>query len=194
MMPSIAPSESSTMNQHPLEDLIRFLKETDRQLSTYHGVIIIGGAAALLGHAAARPTTDIDSITRIPKELEEAFARAREITGLDIPVTKVGVFDGPYEFETRLDTLELGLTRLTIQVPERHDLVLMKVVRGYEHDIQVIAQMHLSSPLDKAILIHRYKQEMTHVIGQPEVLRLSFLLMMQTLFGEDVAQRIELEL
>ena len=179
------------MNQHPPDDLIRFLEETDRQLSTSHGLIIIGGAAALLGHAAARPTADIDLVTRIPKDLENAFTKARVITGLDIPVTTVGVYDGPYEYETRLEDLDLGLKRLSIQIPERHDLVLMKVVRGYEHDIQVIAEMHQASPLDMATLTQRYKTEMTHVIGRPAVLRLSFLLMIQTLFGTEAAKQIE---
>jgi hypothetical protein len=36
----------------------------------------------------------------------------------------------------------LRLKKLRVMVPERHDLALMKVVRGDRHDVDVIAEIH----------------------------------------------------
>jgi len=38
--------------------------------------------------------------------------------------------------------------RLKVMVPEKHDLVLTKAMRRYEHDLQAIEEIHAHSPLD----------------------------------------------
>ena len=88
--------------------------------------------------------------------------KARALTGLDIPVEKSGVADAPLDFESRLERALPDLERLRAMVPERHDLVLMKAMRCYEHDLQAIAQLHEHSPLDLDTLIRRFNEEMDH--------------------------------
>lgn len=101
-MRSKTPSGSSAVNSHTHEQLVGFLREADRALSSNQRLVIIGGAAALLNYGAIRPTADIDTIEPLTAELERAFDRAREQTGLDIPVQSVGIYDTPYDFEERI--------------------------------------------------------------------------------------------
>ncbi len=44
-------------------------------------------------------------------------------------------------------------------MPEKHDLALMKAIRGYEHDLQAIAEIHAHSLLDADTLIGRFQPE-----------------------------------
>ena len=174
-------------------ELKRFLKCLDAQLSEPKDLILIGGAAASLAYGVNRVTDDIDTIQNI-SELEQALHRAREQTGLEIPLQEVGVWDGPYDFEDRLESLDLGFRNLRIIVPERHDLALMKVVRGQENDRDVISQMAETVGLDETILVDRFRNEMSHVIGDPQNLRANFLSVIEMLYGEAEADRIEAEL
>lgn len=62
------------------------------------------------------------------------------------------------ELETRLIRVLPRLARLVVRVPEKHDLVLMKTVRGYEHDLQAAEEIHANSPLDLEILVSRFHE------------------------------------
>jgi hypothetical protein len=73
-----------------------------------------------------------------------------------------------------------------VRVPEKHDLVLMKVLRGDEHDLQAIEAIHRRSPLDLPILVRRYREEMGATIIDPGRLRSQFLTMIERLFPEHV--------
>lgn len=83
------------------------------------------------------------------------------------------------------------LVRLSLFVPERHDLALMKIVRGYEHDLQAIWEMHQANAFDLQVLVRRFRAEMTHVVGKREGLRLSFLAAVERLFGREIAVGVE---
>jgi hypothetical protein len=76
-------------------------------------------------------------------------------------------------------------------VPEKHDLVLMKVVRGYEHDLEAIEGIHAHSPLRLETLVDRYQTEMGSVIGSPTRLRGHFLTMVERLFPKKLEAVIE---
>jgi len=67
-------------------------------------------------------------------------------------------------------------------IPEKHDLVLMKVMRGDEHDLQAIEAIHQSSPLALATLVQRYEDEMGAAIIDPARLRGHFLTLVERLF------------
>jgi len=75
-------------------------------------------------------------------------------------------------------------------VPEKHDLVLMKVLRGDEHDLEAIEAIHQRSPLDLSTLVKRYREEMGATIIDPGRLRGQFLTMVERLFPDDV-DRVE---
>jgi hypothetical protein len=92
----------------------------------------------------------------VQDDLAAATVKARAVTGLDIPVAHAGVADAPLDIESRLERVLPHLERLRVFVPERHDLVLMKAIRGYEHDLQAISEIHAHSPLDLETLVRRF--------------------------------------
>lgn len=115
-------------------DLVRFLKAVDHALARPAQVVIIGGAACAIRYGVLHATRDIDTWSAPSADLSEAVARARETTGLAIPFGPAGVADRPDGLERRLVRVLPQLKKLRVKMPERHDLVLMKMVRGYEHD------------------------------------------------------------
>jgi hypothetical protein len=74
-------------------------------------------------------------------------------------------------------------------VPERHDLFLMKAVRGSRHDDEVIQEMHLARPFDLEELVERYNAEMGQVIGDHRILDQKVQLIVEKLFGAKSARR-----
>jgi hypothetical protein len=163
----------------------RFLEAVDDALQEPVGVVVIGGSAAALHYGVARATHDIDTWTTVQAALATAAERARTATGLDVPLQKSGVADAPFEFESRLERVLPNLKRLKVLVPEKHDLVLMKTVRCYEHDLDTIAEIHVHSPLDLDVLVRRFREEMTP-IGDPARIRDSFLVVVERLFPDSV--------
>lgn len=181
------------MRVYTPEELRRFLENVDGALDRRAEIVVIGGAAAALEYGVVTGTRDIDTWTRVQKDLSLAVKRARRTTGLEVPFAQSGVADGPHEFESRLERALPHLRRLAVMVPEKHDLVLMKVVRGDEHDLQAIETIHQRSPLDLAMLVQRYEDEMGAAIIAPARLRGHFLTMVERLFpGEfdDVEKRL----
>ncbi len=182
------------MRAYTPAELRRFLGAVDRALAGPAEVVVIGGAAAAIEYGVATGTRDIDTWTRVHADLAAAAARAREATGLSIPFAHSEVADGPQDFESRLARVLRRLKRLKVSVPEKHDLVLMKVLRGDEHDLQAIEAIHRQSPLELSILVARYSEEMGSTIIEPRRLRAQFLVAIERLFpaqAEDVARRLE---
>jgi Nucleotidyltransferase of unknown function (DUF6036) len=167
------------------EQLERFLKAVDAALAHPVRVVVIGGTAAALHYGVRRATHDIDTWTTVEADLAAAAEKARAATGLDVPIQKSGVADAPYEFESRLERVLPDLRKLIVLVPEKHDLVLMKAVRCYEHDLEAIAEIHAQAPLDLDTLVRRFEEEMTP-IGDPGRIRANFLVVVERLFPESV--------
>lgn len=182
------------MQRHTQDDLIAFLRAVDRFLEQRYPLVIIGGAAASLAYddRAARTTTDVDSANPLSEEFQQAMRRAAEATGLNVPIEYHGVYDGPYEWEQRLYRPEhLQFPKIKISIPERHDLALMKVIRGEEHDIQTVLDMHKDQALDLQVLMQRFQSEMAHVTGNMAMIRLNFIGLVEALFGEEPATRAD---
>ena len=118
------------MRYYVRAEIERFFRAVDRALKRPATVIIIGGGAAALKYRIDDPTTDIDTFNALGADLRRAIDAARKVTGLAMPFEQSGVADGPYDFEDRLLRAMSRLARLTVLVPERHDLALMKTVRG----------------------------------------------------------------
>lgn len=166
-------------------DQIRaFLHAVDRHLTQRVRVEIIGGSAAALAHGATSTTTDLDTFNAVNNELLEAAARASEETGFQIPVSQATVADVPYDYEDRLERQLPDLKHLEVWVLEKHDLVLSKTVRCYEHDLQQIFEIHQSVGLSFDVLVDRFESEMTNVIGDPVRIRSNFHIMIERVFGE----------
>ena len=148
--------------------------------------MIIGGAACAIRYGVLNATRDIDTWSALSASLSEAVARARKTTGLAIPFGPAGVADGPHGFEARLVRVLPQLKKLRVKVPERHDLVLMKMVRGYEHDLEAIEAMHRRKALKLEALLERYESEMGSVVGHPTRLGGNFLNLIERLFPQNL--------
>ncbi len=174
------------------QQLEEFLGAVDAALDRPVEIVVIGGSAAALNYGVAAATRDIDTWTEVEEALAAAAEKARVNTGLDVPIQKSGVADAPVEFESRLERVLPGLRRLKVLVPEKHDLVLMKAMRCYEHDLAAIVEIHARAPLDLSVLVNRFRQEMTP-IGDPVRIRRNFLVVVERLFPDSVYE-VEREL
>ena len=174
------------MRYYVRAEIERFLRAVDLALERPATVIIIGGGAAALKYRIDDPTTDIDTFNALGADLRRAIDAARKATGLAMPFEQSGVADGPYDFEDRLLRAMPRLARLTVLVPERHDLALMKAVRGDQADFARLQAIHERKPFDLSVLLRRYEEEMGHVVIDPRRLRGNFLALVESLFPESV--------
>ncbi len=172
------------MRYYVRAEIERFLRAVDKALKRRATIIVIGGGAAALKYRIDDPTTDIDTFNALGAELRRAIEAAREATGLPMPFEQSGVADGPYDFENRLLRALPSLMRLTVVVPERHDLALMKTVRGDQADFTKLQAIHERTPFDLSVLLQRYEEEMGHVVIDPRRLRGNFLALVESLFPE----------
>jgi Nucleotidyltransferase of unknown function (DUF6036) len=181
--------------RHRPQELERFVEAIDAALPEPASILVIGGAAAALAYGATRPTDDIDTFNPLTPVVRKAVEAAQHSTGLTIPVSFAAVADAPYDFEDRLVPIRaLRLKRLTVVVPERHDLVLMKTLRGYQHDVEVIEQIHQRQPLVFEVLRSRWKREMSHAVVDPRRANLNFVEVVDHIFGRERAEAVRREL
>lgn len=171
-------------------DLRRFLTAVDAHLSGPAAIIVIGGSAIAL-YGVPSGTVDIDTWETNLVPLEQAIARARVATSLDIPVVPAAVADVPWDFQDRLQVEPGAWARLTVRKLEPHDLALSKAVRGFENDFAAIEALHRIIPLDLDTLVTRYLGEMSHAIGDRTQRDMKFTLMIERLYGEVEAERVE---
>ena len=143
-------------------EICRLLEAVDRHLSVRVSTIIIGGAAAAFHHADST-TDDVDTYEALNAELQVAIERAKDETGLNIPVRFSSVADVPYDYEDRLERQLPELVHLQVWILEKHDLALSKSVRCDEHDLEQLEQLHANVGLDFDVLVERYRTEMGHV-------------------------------
>jgi hypothetical protein len=176
------------------QELTRFLDAVDAHLDIGVVLILIGGGAAALAYGIENATKDLDTFSagRTPDAIERAVRRAQIATGLAIPLGPAAVADAPYDFESRLVPVlaDRGWQRLALFAPERHDLVLSKLVRGVQSDMEHIAAIHQRQALDLEVLVERFTTEMAHAIGRPGSLRVNLLVCIDDLFGEVVATAV----
>lgn len=176
------------------KDMQEFLRALDTTLRERVDIVIIGGGALALAYGLNTGTEDIDTFVNI-EGLRDNLDEARRASGVNLPVEFVPVADAPINYEERLQQVKIqGLRFLNIRVPDLHDLVLMKVIRANQNDIDASAEVHRIHRLSKDILFERFTQEMNHVIGDPARLRLNFLFAVEAIFGESIADDFEARL
>ena len=171
-------------------DLRRFFTAVDTYLPTPATITVIGGSAIAL-YGVSSGTVDIDTWETQLAPLQHAIDQARVMTNLNIPVVPATVADMPWNFEDRLQMEPGGWTRLTVNKLEQHDLALSKAVRGLENDFAAIEALHQIIPLDLNTLVTRYLHEMDHSIGDPPRQDMKFATMIERLYGEAEAERVE---
>jgi hypothetical protein len=176
------------------KEILTLLKGIDKRINFSFKIVIIGGSAAALAYQYREGTKDIDTANRID-EIRSAYEEAKKDTGLDIPLEKAGVEDGPWHYESRLIAISPEEFKyLSVLVPEKHDLALMKTVRGDAQDFQAILEIHKNVDLNIHVLKDRFINEMTHVLGEKRRIKLHFLSLIEILFGTSEADKIEPDL
>jgi hypothetical protein len=169
----------------------KFLLSVDRHLLEQFRVDLIGEAVAVLAFRVKSGTVDLDAVSNI-SPIEGALEAARKETNLEIAAETVGVYDAPYEYESRVKRLRIkGLKKLQIFVPEKHDWALIKITRLLEKDIEDIREVYGKVNFNRKVFLKRFLSEMTHVTGRREDLIFNFLSMMEELFGSKVALKME---
>ncbi len=182
------------MKKYNAKEIERFLTILDSLLAKKVKIIIIGGTAAALAYKVSNVTQDIDTWNST-KELLNAIKKAQEITKLNIPVGQANVADAPYLFEERLIPFKPEYyKKLQIFVPEVIDLILMKTLRAYEHDLDAIEQMVKNQKVKSNNLFKRYTQELNSAVGDKRKLDLNFLAMIERCFGSSIADKLETKL
>jgi hypothetical protein len=181
------------MISYGADALRSFFEAVDAHLEEPLTLIVVGGGALVLGYGLEYATYDIDFY-----ECDlELFKRAVEATWAStspcrLPYDLVTVGDAPYNYEDRLE-VALKLSHLTLCVPERHDLAVMKALRANEHDLQALEALHQHHPLSLETFLDRL-DETKHAIGEPGQLRARVLLTVERLFGSDAAESAEIRL
>lgn len=175
------------MRKFTSEEIELFLKSIDSFLKKEVSVLIIGGTAAALAYKVTEATKDIDTWNSI-EQLQEAYLKAKKDTRLEIPLGQVSVSDAPYNFEDRLKEYKPELfAKLKVIVPEVIDLILMKTIRGYSHDIDAIEQMVKNENVKLDDLTNRYINEMGSAVGNKRDIDLNFLGVVERCYGEKAA-------
>jgi hypothetical protein len=178
------------VRQYGRDELVAFLRRIDSKLDAPADIVVIGGAAAMLAYGAVGPTKDIDTWHDVPEPVLHAYRRVIAEAGEDVPISKAGVADLPYDAEDRLVEVQIDLEHLRVWVPERHDLALSKIIRAYQHDLDTVEEMHAVNPLDERTIFERFEHEMGHVIADERKLRLNFAMLVGRLYGEGKAEEV----
>jgi len=173
-------------------EFLEFLHAVDGGLEQPCSVVLIGGAAVGLVYRSAHTTLDLDVWSASSSSFWRAVRDANHGRATQVPVQRVTIAVAPWSMEDRLESLHAGrFKRLRLFVPEAHDLALLKIARAEAHDLDAIADIHTVHALSLEVLLERYRESVTQVIGSPEMHRLNFLAAVARLFGEDEAERLE---
>lgn len=171
------------------DEIARFLTAVDGFLEQPSAMVIIGGSAIGLVFGVELTTRDVDTFESDLAGIAGALERARQATALRVPVGPAAVADIPWNYEDRLTRILPALERLHVLAPEKHDLVLSKLVRGFPNDMQHLQDLHERDPIELDTLIDRCAAEMTHVIGGTEKLHEHVGECVERLWGELAAVR-----
>src|SRR5260370_41348365 len=162
--------------------LLEFLGRVDREVGAPCSILLIGGSAVSIIDPAHSPS-DVDVLSPGSEEFDAAVARLRSRGEPVLPVQVVGIAEAPEGLEERAQRVPLErAVRLTVLVPERHDLAMMKLARGYEHDLHALEDIHRLQPLAAETLVARYHQP--QVAGPRRRLALALLDLIARLSGE----------
>lgn len=182
------------MREFSQKEIKYFLIKIDSYLRSSAEIVIIGGTAAILAYKITDATQDIDTWNSVDP-LKEAYEKAKNATGFDIPLSRTTVADPPYNFEDRLQLYEPSAFRnLVVKVPEVMDLILMKAMRGYAHDLQAIEEMIIGSKIKLEDLVERYTSEMDSSITPEKKRRLNFLALVERCFPNSDIKAIETQI
>jgi Nucleotidyltransferase of unknown function (DUF6036) len=143
-----------------------FLADVDQSLSEPVELHCVGGFVLTAVYGIPRSTADIDYIAVVPQQAIEDLER---IAGRDSALAKkhkvwvqlVGVADYPENYDSRLTTLPLGLKKLTLRTFGPYDLILSKLTRNSDKDMEDVRALAQKLNLKFDVLMKRFQTEMT---------------------------------
>ncbi len=150
-----------------------FLAEVDRLLPEPVQLHCLGGFVVAVRYRHPRPTSDIDYIEIIPRDVRDILER---IAGAQSPLAKkhrvyfqhVGVASLPESYAERLIELFPGhFEKLQLFELEAHDLALSKLARNHPVDREDVAYLAKTVPLNPDVLRTRYREELRPLIIGP---------------------------
>jgi hypothetical protein len=167
-------------------DLVAFLRAVDARLSGPGAIRLIGGAVISLAHVPSYQTRDVD-YAWADREVDVVVGDLGASRPDLVRGAQTGVYFAPYSYQDRVEILEVpGLVNLRVEIPERHDLAIMKITRGYERDLAVLESMHAAEPFELPVLVERYEE--TWVTGPRRTADLGFGAALDLLFGDEEAE------
>lgn len=174
------------------DEIRTFLRALDKNVSAPVTIELIGSGAGMLAFGLTKDSKDIDLTKISSKDFGQSWAKTQAETGLEIPAEIVGIFDAPYDYESRRSALQnTGLKNIQILVPERHDWALMKMMRLSEKDVEHVVDVANRLGFDPDLFLSLFKDEMTHAIGDKGNLKFAFLSLMETLFGPTIQSKMK---
>jgi hypothetical protein len=179
------------MRRYTSDEFRRFLEATDRRLSQGASLTIIGGCAGALAYGVQSASRDIDAYDTDMGPLAAALDAAREITGLDIPVCPTPVATLPDDYAKRRRRVLQDLSQLSVFVPDPYDLILSKIVRGQQNDIEMSLEVASSQALLLDRFIERYLDEMQATIAHPGLQDAAFLGFIDQQYGSKASKSTE---
>jgi hypothetical protein len=166
-------------------DLVEALRALDRQAVAPRRVVIVGGAAVALHTGSPTGTRDIDTWET---KLDDLI-RSCEAQGIALPpIESAAVGELPWDYDERLEHVLEDLRFLVVLIPEPHDLVLSKTMRWSRGDEEDAGELHAARPLAAEVLVTRYLDEMTHVLGDRSRIDHNVIDCIASLFGEIAAE------
>jgi hypothetical protein len=157
------------------EPWLSFLSEIDRAAPASIALTCIGGFAISLHYGFLRSTGDIDVVEVEPGEMKawlQSFAGEGSALHRKhrVHLQIVTVADLPYAHQDRvIPIFQDRFERLRLFVLDPIDLVLSKLTRNFDVDIEDAKHLVRSSNLDLDALEARYRDELRpYVTGPPE--------------------------
>src|SRR5690606_4155247 len=171
--------------------LIELLQRIDKELEASAKLYIIGGSAACLAYDSKLGTKDIDTWEK-EQNIENAYKKViKKFPHLKIPLNPACVNINSPEMQNRFLPYEItGLKNLKVFVPEPEDLFLLKAQRADEKDLEDLAQLASQQKLNEKTLLQRFSQELLPLyFGDNEVLKNNYLICIEEIFGEVIADK-----
>ena len=154
------------------EPWLSFLVDLDRALPSPTELHCFGAFVLSEEYGLGRPTADVDIVEAIgiPKvDLARLAGRQSDLhTRHRVYLDIVTVATIPERYAERLTELSPpNFNRLRLRAVERHDLILAKLARNSDRDIEDLRRVALGPGLDPAVLRQRYHDEMRYQSSNP---------------------------
>lgn len=146
-------------------EVIAFLQALDGKIHHRTELYIIGGAAVTLAYAPENRTSDIDVVQATDEVVQfggTASDLSREFGVYISPLAEI-TFSAPAGWKARCEVHELGTKNLTIKIADRYDLILGKIARLEQRDIEDIQAINLNAGIDPDALIARLNDNLREI-------------------------------